>query len=191
MTPEDQHRLAEAFAYAVGLHADQLRKGTEIPYVSHLMAVAGLVMEHGGSVDQAIAALLHDGPEDRGGEATLEEIRELFGEAVAKIVEECSDTFEEPKPPWEERKRVYVEHLQEEASEETLLVSLADKTHNLGSILRDHETHGEALWERFRADREQTLGYYESLLAVYEERMTSEAGEPLLRQFRRLVERFP
>ena len=189
MTSDKSTRLTEAFALASELHADQHRKGTEIPYLSHLLAVAALVMEHGGSRDQVIAALLHDGPEDQGGEATLAIIRERFGETVGRIVAECSDTFEDPKPPWRPRKERYIEHLRAEASPETLLVSLADKTHNLGSILRDFETHGDQIWDRFKADVDGMRWYYGSLLAVYEDRVGSEAVGPLLREYGRLVER--
>ena len=126
-----------------------------------------------------IAALLHDGPEDQGGEATLEEIRHRFGDRVADIVEACSDTFEEPKPPWQARKESYLSHL-ESASEDTLLVSLADKVHNLGCIARDYRAHGEDLWSRFKTGRQGTLWCYEELLRVYEKRSSA--------QFERLIE---
>lgn len=159
-------RLTEAFELAARLHREQKRKGTEIPYLSHLMAVAALVQENGGDEDQVIAALLHDVPEDQGGEATLGDIRERFGDRVANIVAECSDTFEVPKPPWEARKQTYLDHLAS-ASEETLLVSLADKVHNLGCILRDYRAHGENLWSRFKTGREGILWYYERLIQVY------------------------
>ncbi len=171
---EQPTRLGQAFDLAVRLHDGQLRKGSSIPYIAHLMAVAALVLEHGGSEDQAVAALLHDGPEDQGGEPTLELIRERFGEAVGRIVAECSDTFEIPKPPWRARKERYLRHL-EVASDETILVSLADKTHNLGSILADHVEVGEAIWERFAGRRDGTRWYYEALLEVYRRRASGEA----------------
>lgn len=177
------NRISEAFTYAAQLHRDQKRKGTEIPYLSHLMAVAALVQEHGGDEDHVIAALLHDGPEDQGGEETLDEIRRRFGDRVADIVEACSDTFEEPKPPWEARKQTYLHHL-ESASEDTLLVSLADKVHNLGCIARDYREHGDDLWSRFKTGREGTLWYYEQLLGVYEERSSAQF-ERLIAQLRR------
>src|SRR3954468_2455677 len=97
-------RFEDALVYAAHVHADQFRKGTSIPYVTHLLAVAAIVGEHGGSEDQVIAALLHDAPEDQGGETRLADIRERFGATVADIVHACSDTFETPKPPWRERK---------------------------------------------------------------------------------------
>src|SRR6059058_2516417 len=125
----------EAFAFAAGLHRDQTRKGPAgIPYIAHLMSVAALVLEAGGSETQAIAALLHDGPEDRGGEERLADIERVFGADVAKIVSDCSDTFEHPKPPWRERKEHYIAHLAE-ADEDSLLVSLADKVHSARAIV--------------------------------------------------------
>ena len=188
MTPENRQRLANAFDYAAELHAGQRRKGTDIPYISHLMAVASLVQEHGGTMDQTIAALLHDGPEDQGGEETLAEIRQRFGDVVADIVAECSDTFEDPKPPWKKRKESYLENLRT-ASDGTLLVSLADKTHNLGSILRDYKTQGDELWSRFNAGKKDIRWYYRRLLRVYEKRGSSDAAQPLLREYRGLVKR--
>ncbi len=184
---EEPTRLGEAFDLAVRLHDGQLRKGTSIPYIAHLMAVAALVQEHGGSEEQAIAALLHDGPEDQGGEPTLALIEERFGETVGRIVAECSDTFETPKPPWRERKENYIRHV-ETASEETILVSLADKTHNLGSILADHAEIGEAIWERFSGRKDGTRWYYEALLEVYRRRVSGQAAR-LLAVYEGMVER--
>ncbi len=94
-----------ALAYASQLHRDQARKGTQIPYVSHLLAVAAIVLEHGGTEDEAIAALLHDAVEDQGGAETRAVIRERFGENVAAIVDGCTDADITPKPPWKERKQ--------------------------------------------------------------------------------------
>ena len=188
ISEDDQKRLSEAFQYAVELHATQPRKGSDIPYVAHLMAVSALVLEHGGTVNQAIAALLHDGPEDQGGEATLDEIRDRFGDEVADVVTECSDTFEDPKPPWKPRKKAYLRHLKK-ASDGAALVSLADKTHNLTAILRDHETNGDALWERFNGSKKDIRWYYRRLRRVYNKRIDSEAAQPLLREYRRLVKR--
>src|SRR3954471_19010769 len=103
-------RFDEAFAYAHRLHATQTRKGTPVPYIGHLIGVASIVLDDGGSEDEAIAALLHDAPEDAGGRERLAEIRTRFGDAVANIVEDCTDSWTSPKPPWPERKRQYVEH---------------------------------------------------------------------------------
>ncbi len=180
-------RLAEAFAYAVELHGDQVRKQAAgedpadgVTYISHLMAVAALVLEHGGDEDEAIAALLHDGPEDQGGEETLGEIRERFGDGVAGIVEECSDTFEQPKPEWWTRKRLYHQELRT-GSPSALLVSAADKAHNAGATLEDVRELGESVWKRFRMGREGSLWNYASLLEIYRERGPGKA--------RRLVDR--
>ena len=124
----------------------------------------------GGSEAQAIAALLHDTVEDQGGPATFEEIKRNFGDEVARIVEECSDTDEEPKPPWLERKRKYVNHLAE-VGEDTLLVSVADKLDNARSMSRDYHTHGPSLWERFnRKNPQDHLWYYGELLNAYRSR---------------------
>jgi len=125
-TPKLTGQFSKALVYAELKHHNQVRKGGDIPYVGHLLTVAGLVINDGGSEAQAIAALLHDTVEDQGGPATFEEIKRNFGDEVARIVEECSDTDEEPKPPWLERKRKYVNHLAE-VGEDTLLVSVADK----------------------------------------------------------------
>jgi len=100
----DSPRFEAALLYATHVHAGQVRKATRIPYITHLLAVAASVAEHGGDEDRVIAALLHDAPEDQGGEGRLEDIRVRFGEAVARIVKACSDTFEDPKPPWRPRK---------------------------------------------------------------------------------------
>ena len=160
-------RFQDALVYATRLHAAQLRKGTQIPYVSHLLAVASLVLEHGGNEDEAIAALLHDAAEDQGGQATLDEIRRRFGDNVAQIVDGCTDTTVTPKPPWKERKEKYLAHLPE-ASPSVLLVSLADKLHNAGAILFDYRVLGDALWSHFNATSKQdVLWYYRSLVKTF------------------------
>ena len=115
-TPKLSGQFSKALVYAELKHHNQVRKGGDIPYVGHLLSVASLVINDGGTEEQAIAALLHDAVEDQGGPATLEEIRANFGEDVARIVEQCSDTDEVPKPPWLERKRRYIDHLGESAT---------------------------------------------------------------------------
>ena len=168
--PRLTEQFDEALTYAADLHRNQTRKGGDIPYVGHLLSVASLVIEAGGSQAQAIAALLHDAAEDQGGEQTLAEIGRKFGPEVAGIVAQCSDTFEKPKPPWQQRKERYVAHLGE-ASEDTILVSLADKLDNARAILRDYRERGDELWQRFSVkDPEKHLWYYTSLLKVYEKR---------------------
>jgi len=161
-------RFEEALILATRLHTNQVRKGARIPYVAHLLAVTALVLEDGGDEDQAIAALLHDAVEDQGGIETLDEIRKLFGERVAHIVEGCSDSFESPKLPWKERKVNYLRHLRE-ANIDVLRVSLADKLHNACSILRDLQQNGDVIWERFKGGKNGTLCYYRSLVAIFHE----------------------
>lgn len=155
-----------ALVYASQLHASQTRKGTDIPYISHLMAVASLVLEAGGDEEQAIAGLLHDGPEDQGGIETLAQIRTLFGERVGDIVAACSDTFEAQKPAWKQRKQTYLDHLLE-ADESTRLISCADKLHNARAILADYRRFGDELWDRFNASREDILWYYRGLAEIF------------------------
>lgn len=175
-------RFEEAVAYANRLHARQLRKGTTIPYVSHLLSVAGLVLEHGGDEDEAIAALLHDAVEDQGGRPTLEEIRRRFGARVADIVEGCTDADVTPKPPWRERKEVYIAHIRT-ASPSMRLVSAADKLHNARAVLADYRTLGDELWSRFNAGQDETLWYYRSLIAAY--RLAG--GPPLVDELERVI----
>lgn len=178
-------RFAEGFSLALSLHADQTRKGSEIPYVAHLMSVAGLVLEHGGNEDEAIAALLHDGPEDQGGQETLEQIRRQFGHRVADIVEGCSDTFETPKPAWRARKERYLDHLRQTDSESVFLVSVADKVHNLRSILEDYRRLGGRLWGRFTGKKDGTLWYYAELLRVYQHSAPARCAQ-LIKEMERL-----
>lgn len=169
-TPRLSERFDEALAYASNLHRTQTRKGGDIPYIGHLISVASLVIEGGGTETQAIAALLHDAAEDQGGEQTLAEIRTKFGDDVANIVDECSDTMEEPKPAWDERKKKYVEHLHY-VSEATVLVSLADKLDNARAILRDYRSDKDELWQRFSVkDPQKHLWYYGALLEAYKHR---------------------
>ena len=164
MTPTA--RFEDALAWAAHLHRDQVRKGSNVPYVSHLLGVASLAIEAGATEDQAIAALLHDAVEDQGGAPRLAEIRERFGETVAGIVAGCSDSDVTPKPPWRARKEQYLAHLPQ-AGPGVLLVSACDKLHNARSILADYRTHGEELWSRFTGGREGTLWYYRAVLDAY------------------------
>ncbi len=159
-------RFRRALDLTFELHRAQSRKGSGAPYLGHLLGVASIVIETGGSEDEAIAALLHDAAEDQGGHATVERIRAEFGDPVAAVVEECSDSFGEPKPPWRERKQAYLERL-DGASEAALAVSLADKLHNMRTIVVDYRAVGESLWVRFNADRDEVLWYYRSLAAAF------------------------
>ncbi|HEX2740611.1 MAG TPA: HD domain-containing protein [Rubrobacter sp.] len=155
--------MQRALEYASRLHTDQYRKGTRVPYITHLLAVAAIVGENGGTENEVVAALLHDAPEDQGGLATLEDIRTRFGDEVAEIVEGCTDTYDDPKPPWRERKEAYVSHLVG-ASDSVRLVSAADKLHNARTVLSDYRLLGDDLWERFNGGREGTLWYYRAIV---------------------------
>jgi (p)ppGpp synthase/HD superfamily hydrolase len=159
-------RFEAALVYASCLHAGQMRKGTSIPYVAHLLGVTAIVLEHGGNEQEAISALLHDAVEDQGGPATLEEIRQRFGDTVADIVAGCTDAETLPKPPWRERKEAYVRHISE-APPSVRLVSAADKLHNGRAILADYRELGEALWDRFKGKRDGTLWYYRALADAF------------------------
>jgi (p)ppGpp synthase/HD superfamily hydrolase len=159
-------RFEAALLLATRLHATQTRKGGRIPYVSHLLGVASLALEHGADEDVAVAALLHDAVEDRGGRPTLARIRRRFGARVAEIVEGCTDTDTVPKPEWRTRKERYLGHL-DTASAEVRLVSACDKLHNARAILADYRVHGEALWKRFKGGRDGTLWYYRSLVQAF------------------------
>jgi (p)ppGpp synthase/HD superfamily hydrolase len=184
-------RFASGLTYAIEVQSDQTRKGTEIPYISHLLGVAAIALEHGATEDEAIAALLHDAPEDAGGAPILDEIRKRFGPAVSDIVAGCSDTFETPKPPWRQRKEAYIAHL-EGASPSVLLVSAADKLHNVRSITSDYREIGEALWARFNGGRDGTLWYYrmlaDSFLMLSRNRLASEL-DLAVRELERLAVR--
>jgi GTP pyrophosphokinase len=155
-----------------------MRKGTSIPYISHPLAVASIVIEQGGSEDQAIAALLHDAVEDHADEVTFDEIHRRFGPGVAGIVAACSDSDVLPKPPFMERKKAYVARLAAAGSAEAL-VMLADKIHNARCILRDLRQHGEAVWERFNGGKTGTLWYYRALVDAFRERARGVREDPL------------
>jgi hypothetical protein len=161
----------EALAYAAAVHDGQLRKGTSIPYLSHLLAVAALVAEDGGSPVEVAAALLHDAAEDHGGSARLADIERRFGPAVAGIVAECSDTLETVKEPWRERKQRYLDHL-ERASAAAVRVGLADKVANLRTIVDGYRALGEPFWRRFDEDADP-LWYYRSVLEILGRRTSS------------------
>jgi (p)ppGpp synthase/HD superfamily hydrolase len=141
-------------------------KGTRIPYVSHLLAVTSLVLEHGGTEHEAIGALLHDAAEDQGGKRQLKEIEQRFGKTVRDIVAACSDTFKEPKPAWRKRKQRYITHISRTSSS-ARLVSAADKLHNARATLADYRRLGEPLWARFNAKRDDQLWYYEELVRAF------------------------
>ncbi len=162
-------RFRDALTYAARLHAAQLRKGTSIPYVSHLLAVAAIAIEHGADEDEAIAALLHDAVEDQGGRRRLLDIRRKFGGKVAAIVEGCTDATVpkgKPKPEWHSRKEAYISHLAN-ASPSVLLVSAADKLHNAQSTFAELGTHGPVCFKKFNGKRDGTLWYYRALVSAF------------------------
>jgi (p)ppGpp synthase/HD superfamily hydrolase len=178
-------RFERALLYATHVHGGQTRKGTSTPYVAHLLAVAATVLEYGGDEDLAIAALLHDSAEDQGGRARLDDVRNRFGERVAKIVAGCSDSLAdtgkgEIKADYKERKEKYLAHLQH-ADEDMLRVSLADKVHNARAILRDLRKPevGEKIWTRFTRPKEDTLWYYRSLADIFCEKFPGQLSNEL------------
>ena len=173
-------RFIDAVDYARQIHTGW-RKGTQVPYMAHLLGVASLVMAERGHVpfavteDMVIAALLHDAVEDGGGLPRLQDIAAKFGKEAAKIVEGCSDSFEvdsDKKQEWGVRKESYIKRLGEEADESdgTLLVSVADKLYNARAILEDYREVAAEVWERFKRGRDQQLWYFDELIKVYEER---------------------
>jgi (p)ppGpp synthase/HD superfamily hydrolase len=176
-------RFEDALLYACHIHAAQKRKGSDTPYIAHLLGTAALVIEAGGDEDQAIAALLHDAAEDQGGEARLADIENRFGPRVAGIVRECTDSVEDPKPAWRPRKEAYIASL-EEKSPDSLLVTLADKIYNAEAIVADFAVLGDELWDRFNADAVNIRWYYESLACAFARRLP---GPPAGR-FRRAVD---
>lgn len=180
-------RFEAALVYALEKHRHQLRKSTQIPYMSHVLQVAGIVIEHGGSEDEAIAALLHDVIEDQGGAGIRDEIEGRFGAAVLRIVAACSDTDTIPKPPWRERKERHLAHLRL-ADPPVLLVSAADKLHNGRSIVADHAVEGERLWERFNAVKNDIGWYYFEFRNVVRGRVDQRLYSELNQVVRRVKE---
>ena len=160
MINKNKYKKALDFAYKI--HFDQKRTDTEIPYFTHLVSVSNNVIEDGGITDEAIGGLLHDAVEDQGGLKTLIKIRKLFGNDVAKIVDECSDTIIVPKPPWLTRKKKYLSDIKKKG-QSSMFVSLCDKLHNGTSIVNDYKRKGKKVWTRFTATPKQVAWYYEGL----------------------------
>ena len=182
MTPSAYSpRFDDAVAYAIDSFRHTWRKGTGIPYITHLLAVTALVGEHGGDEDQLIAAVLHDTLEDVRG-ATEASLAERFGPRVARLVRALSDSTTHPKPPWRSRKEAYLAHLRD-APAEVKLVSAADKLHNCSTIVRDHRQVGDAVFERFTGRRDGTLWYYRQVVVALSHGWDS----PLLDELRRSV----
>lgn len=170
-----------ALAYAARAHRTQLRNDTKIPYVSHLLGVAALVLQDGGNQEEAIAGLLHDAAEDQGGQARLEDIRQRFGIEVARIVEACSDSLPpdgRSREAWRPRKHRYLGHLRQ-ADRSVLRVTCADKLDNARAVLADHRRIGDAVFERFEAGKDGTLAYYALLLDILRARFPGSLTEEL------------
>lgn len=180
--PHFGRRTEEAFAYALAAHGAQVRKGGPVPYISHLLAVASIVIEDGGDEDAVVGALLHDVVEDQGGLPRLEDVRHRFGARVADIVEACSDSLaEDPrdKAPWPERKAAYVTALADETDVSTLRVSLGDKLHNVRAMAADVAADRGA-WRRFNAAPDQIVGYYRGCHAALANRLPDSRFIPVL-----------
>jgi (p)ppGpp synthase/HD superfamily hydrolase len=185
-------RFSAAVEYARQLHTEY-RKGTDVPYMAHLLGVASLVMGEAGervqvTEDMIIAALLHDTVEDHGGMLRLREVEQRFGGNVARIVAALSDTFaddHDKKEGWEERKLGYLERLRSE-TDDVLLISAADKLYNAKSILDDHRVIGDVVWERFKRGADKQLWYYKELLAIFRAHPTNKIVDDLERVVREL-----
>jgi (p)ppGpp synthase/HD superfamily hydrolase len=184
-------RFDAAYRYAADLHRDDRRKGTDIPYLTHLLSVAALVLEDGGDEPQAMAALLHDAAEDHptvdGPPGRLREIDEIFGSEVAALVAFCTDHLEVEEPPTEVRKDRYVAHLREADDIGGLRISLADKLHNARSIVRDLEMHGDALWDRFNTGAAFQLHYYRGLVEAFRSRAAAGFTSPMVEELAKTV----
>jgi (p)ppGpp synthase/HD superfamily hydrolase len=165
-SPGFSKRFISALDYAARIHAAQIRKCTERPYIGHLLGVASIVIEYGGDEDMAIAALLHDAVEDQGGLPRLREIQKKFGKRVAHIVDGCSDAYTEPKSPWLKRKRSYIARVADE-DEDVRLVAAADKLSNARETLHEVRAHGDLVFERFAGKKAGTMWYYRELINVF------------------------
>jgi (p)ppGpp synthase/HD superfamily hydrolase len=175
-------KVGEALKLAADAFAPRARKGSGVPYLTHLLAVATLVMEHGGDEDQIVAAVLHDYLEDIPG-ASAEELESAFGARVAGIVRALSDATDATnKAPWKPRKLSYLAHLRGESAD-VKLVSAADKLHNARSIVEDHRRMGDEVFARFTASREETLWYYREVVLA----LADGFAHPLLDELRRAV----
>lgn len=182
-------RFDRAFALAHELHRNQERKGTSVPYIVHLMSVAALACEYGGTEDQTIAALLHDAVEDQGGEPTAQRILSGFGPDVHRMVMALSDSVASnpaQKLPWKARKESYLEHLKS-SPPDVRLVSAADKVHNVRSLIADLRILGPAVWSKFKGGRDGSLWYYESMVTALREGWDHPLADLLDREVRELV----
>ncbi|HEY5175195.1 MAG TPA: HD domain-containing protein [Terriglobales bacterium] len=175
--------------FAAQVHRDQDRKKSGIPYISHLLGVASIVLDYGGDEEMAIAALLHDAVEDQGGRPMLKIIEQIFGARVAKIVDGCTDSYvEDPKKKenWEQRKFRYLRRLRHEDAE-TRFVSAADKLYNVRAVLRDLRYNGDLAFARFSAPKARIIWYYRSLVNEYRGGGVTHLFKPLLDDLDRVV----
>lgn len=185
--PPISPKLYKALKYAFMLHGHDARKSSSVPYMAHLLSVCALVIQDGGDEQEAIAALLHDGLEDKPELTSDEEIRSRFGDRVLRIIKLATDTPEGyqggPKPPWIERKEAYLEHIRE-TEPDLLRVTIADKIDNARAMLADHKRLGDALWKRFNAGKEQQKWYYRASVKAYQD---AGVKGPLLEELEQLV----
>ncbi|MBI1898126.1 MAG: HD domain-containing protein [Acidobacteria bacterium] len=189
-------RFDRALALAHELHRKQKRKTSGVPYVAHLLGVCALVIEDGGSEDEAIAALLHDAIEDQstyqGGRARLAaRIEREFGGEVRRLVEALTETsgpgehgIRDVRERWRAHKRGYIEQILS-ADAAVRRVSCADSIHNVRALIRDHRRSGDAIWERFRTrSRDDQLWGY----AIVARAFMEAGGGPLAEELRHAVE---
>jgi (p)ppGpp synthase/HD superfamily hydrolase len=182
-------RFDHALLFAAQVHRNQDRKKSGIPYISHLMGVASIVLDYGGDEDMAIGALLHDAVEDCGGRAMLKTIEQMFGPRVAKIVDGCTDSYGEEgkdKPKWYPRKLRYIQRVRHE-DVETRFVSAADKLYNARAVLRDFRQCGDSAFDKFSAPKPKVLWYYRSLVREFRAAGVTHLFKPLLDDLDRVV----
>jgi GTP pyrophosphokinase len=178
-------RYCEALVYATQIHANQRRKLSGAPYVAHLLRVAGIALEHGADLDEAIAALLHDAVEDQGGAATRDEIGRRFGPRVMEIVDGCTDTDQVPKPPWRPRKEAFLARLQK-APPSVRLVVAADKLDNVTWLTASYRSHGPAIWQHFKGGCDGELWYFRRAAEI----LVPLGPHPLVDELRLAVDEF-
>lgn len=174
-------RYLQALQFTYDLHKQQLRKGGSIPYLSHLEAVASIVWKNKGTETEAIAALLHDAAEDQGGIATLNLIRQKFGNEVAQIVADCSDSFDEIKADWLTRKQNYINAMASHSAS-SRLVAAADKLDNLRDMNREYTEMGDKMWSKFKGTKQQTIWYYKTLGEIFVRVGPANIGHEILDQ---------
>jgi len=176
-------RIVDAFTMAYDLHREQFRKGMDVPYITHLAAVASLVGDYGGNEDQFIAALLHDAVEDQGGDQTLERIRDRFGTTVADYVSGCSDSNTVPRPAWQQRKEAFIQRIGD-AHPDLKLIVAADKLHNARTTTSDLYESGRKVWAKFNGGKDGSLWYYAEMVRALSHGWT----HPILRELARTVD---